>query len=151
MASTTNSTPGNKLCGSTRCKTCPIMLKTDKFTSHSTGKQYQVRAAATCKSYNVVYLIQCNRCGQQYVGETGQALHCRLNNHRADITHCRTLEKPVAAHFNSGEHSVEDMRVMVIERLRKDDPVLRKIRESRWIGTLDTSSPNGMNLRTDSL
>ena len=110
-----------------------------------------MRTAATCKTSNVIYLIQCKRCGQQYVGETGQALHCRLNNHRVDIVHHRIQEKPVAAHFNSGEHSVEDMTVMIIERLWKDDLVLRKIRESRWISTLDTASPKGMNLRTDSL
>ena len=88
---------------------------------------------------NVVYTIQCRKCGQQYVRETGQALHCRMNNHRADIIHKKTEEKPVAAHFNTQGHSVEDMTVMVIEKLWKDDPVLRKIRENKWMRTLDTS------------
>ena len=74
-----------------------------------------------------------------------------MNNHRADITHKRIEEKPVAAHFNISGHSVEDMAVMVIERIRKDDPVFRKNRESKWIRTLDTSCPRGMNLRTDTL
>ena len=59
--------------------------------------------------------------------------------------------KPVAAHFNTRGHSVEDMEVMVTDRLWTDDPVLRKIRESRWIRTLDTSYPRGTNRRTDTL
>ena len=76
------------------------------------------------------------------------ALHCRMNNHRADIIYKRIEDKPVATHFNTQGHSVEDLAVMVIERLWKDDPVLRKIRENKWIRTLDTPHPRGMNLRT---
>ena len=60
-----------------------------------------------------------------------------------------TEEKPVATHFISQGHSVEDMTVMVIEKLWKDDPVLRKVRENKWMRTLDTSHPRGMNLRVD--
>ena len=104
----------------------------------------------TCKSTNIIYMIQCRRCNQQYVGETEQALNERMNSHRADIRHKRT-EKPVAAHFSLPDHSVDDLQVLVIEKLRKEDAILRKIRESRWISTLETSWPKGMNLRVDSL
>ena len=57
----------------------------------------------------------CRRCGLQYVGETSQPLHMRVNGHRYDITHQRTEESPVAEHFNSGAHEESDMTVMVIE------------------------------------
>ena len=60
-------------------------------------------------------------------------------------------EKPVAQHFTTSGHSVEDMGVLVIETLWREDPVLRKIRESKWIRALETSCPKGMNLRVDSL
>jgi len=43
------------------------------------------------------------------------------------------------------------MGVLVIETLWREDPVLRKIRESKWIRALETSCPKGMNLRVDSL
>ena len=74
-----------------------------------------------------------------------------MNGHRSDISHNRIEESPVAAHFNSTGHSEADFSVMVIDRLWRDDIVLRKIRESRWIRTLGTVSPRGMNLRTDDL
>ena len=144
--------PGNRPCGAARCKTCPILLATDVFSSHSTGEQFQVKVTASCKSSSVIYLITCKRCGQQYVGETGQPLHCRINiNHRFDIAHRRTDESPVAEHFNNGAHSLADMTVMVIDAVYSHDSCLRKIRESRWIRTLKTSIPLGMNLRVDSL
>ena len=139
------------LCGASRCKTCPILVTSDKFPSHTTGKSYKVKTQASCKSSNVVYLILCWRCGQQYVGEMGQLLHLRVNGHKFDIAHRRTNEFPVSKHFNIRPHTLADMSVMVIERARSQDPCLSRIRESRWIRTLGTSFPLGMNLREDSL
>ena len=106
------------------------MLTTDEFQSHSTGQQYQLEAATSGKSVNVIYMIQCKRCGRQYVGESGQALHGIQNSHQADSMHKKMDEKPVATHFNSAGYSIEDMSVMVIGKLWKDDPVLRKNRET---------------------
>ena len=60
-------------------------------------------------------------------------------------------DSPVAAHFNIDAHCQEDMTVMVIDQVYSHDSCLRKIRESRWIRTLGTASPLGMNLRVDSL
>ena len=116
-----------------------------------TGKVFKVKFNASCKSSNVIYLITCRRCGLKYVGETGQPHHMRVNGHRYDIAHRRTEESPVAERFNSGAHEESDMTVMVFELARSSDTCLRKIRESRWMRTLGTSSPLGMNLRVNSL
>ena len=47
-------TPGNFLCGSVRCKTCPILLTTKVFTSHTTGEQFKVKVRA---SSNLILLF----------------------------------------------------------------------------------------------
>ena len=146
-----NETPGNHPCGAAGCKTCPILTATDEFTSYKTGQKFKMKFTASCKSSNIIYLNTCRRCGQQYVGETGQPLHRRVNGHRFNITHRRTEESPVAAHFNGEGHSQADMVVAVIDQLYSRDLCLRKIWESRWIRTLGTSHPSGMNLRVDSL
>ena len=85
------------------------------------------------------------------MGETGQELHCRMNSHRFNIAHRKIEESPVAEHFCSSDHSLADMAVMVIDKVDIRNPILRKIRESRWIRTLRTSAPDGMNLRTEGL
>ena len=148
---TSHESPGNYPCGPPRCKTCPILMATDEFSSHTTGKVFKVKFNAFCNSSNVIYLITCRRWGLQYVGETGQPLYMRVNGNRYDIAHRRTEESPVAEHFNSGAHGESDTTVMVIELARSRDACLRKIRESRWMRTLGTSSPLGMNRRVDSL
>ena len=85
------------------------------------------------------------------MGETGQPLHCSINSHRFDITQRRTEESPVAEHFNGEGHTLANLTVMAIDQLHSHDSCLSKIRESRWIRTLGTSHPFGMNLRVDSL
>ena len=119
--------PGNHPCGAPRCKTCPTLVTSDKFSSHTTGKSFKVKIRASCKSSNAIYLIMCRRCGQQYVGETGQPLHLRVNGHQFDIAHKRTDESPVSSHFNCGPHTLADMCIMVIERARSQDPCLHRI------------------------
>ena len=148
---TSHESPGNHLCRAPGCKTCPILMATDEFSGHTTEKVFKVKFSASCKSSNVIYLIMRRRCGLQYVGETGQQLHMWVNGHRYAIAQQRTEESPVAAHFNSRTHTESDMSVMVIELARSRDACLRKIRESRWMRTLGTSSPLGMNRRVDSL
>ena len=74
-----------------------------------------------------------------------------MNSHRSDIRLKKTLEKPVAAHFCSANHSMDDLRVLVVDQLHRYDAVLRKSRESRWIRVLRTETPNGMNLKVDKL
>ena len=74
-----------------------------------------------------------------------------MNNHRFDITHGRTEVSPVAAHFRSAGHSEADQWVCVINRLWKEDVILRKNRESRWIRTLGTLWPKGIDLQSDAL
>ena len=60
-------------------------------------------------------------------------------------------ESPMVAHFNGTGHTEVDVMVMIIDRLWRDDTTLRKIEESRWIRTLGSSWPTGMNLQTDGL
>ena len=78
---TSHELPGNHSCGAPRCKTCPVLMATDEFSSYTTGKVFKVKFSASCKSSNVIYLITCRRCGLQYVGEMGQPLHMRVNGH----------------------------------------------------------------------
>ena len=147
----TSNPPDNFHCEARRCKTCPILVTTDTLPAVWLDERFKLKLRASCKTSNVIYLIQCRRCGLQYVGETGQPLHSRMNSHRFNISHGRIDESPVAAHFTSEGHTETDLSVMIIDRCWKEDTILRKIRESRWIRTLETSWPSGMNQRTDGL
>ena len=59
-------------------------------------------------------------------------------------------ELPVAKHFNGDGHTLADMTAVAMDQIHSHNQCLRKVRESRWIRTLGTWHPSGMNLRVDS-
>ena len=136
---------GNSPCKHPRCKTCAHIKTGTMFNSTTTGAQFRVKATADCGTSNVVYLIECRRCAIQYVGETENALRVRLTGHRSDIKH-RRIEKPVAKHFSLPDHSMEDLKIMVIEKIHREDGEYRKQKESRWIEMIRSRTPDGLNL-----
>ena len=58
----------------------------------------------TCKTSNVVYLIECNKCHVQYVGESGQELSSRVSDHKTRLyKHDATKKETVLIrHFHRG-------------------------------------------------
>ena len=54
-------------CNKARCKTCQHIITTHTFTSYTTKQSYVIKHDSNCKTSNVVYLIQCTKCGLQYV------------------------------------------------------------------------------------
>ena len=108
------------------------MRAINKFKSPVTGKVHRIKASADCKTSNVVYVIECNKCAIQYVGETENALHIRINDHRSDIKN-RRLEKPVAEHFNSVGHFLDDLSIFAVEKIHQEDASFRKAKENYWI------------------
>ena len=95
----------------------------------------------------------CNACSVSYVGETGNQLRTRLNNHRSDIRHYNDTQ--VARHFNRAGHSNADLRITILESgaFSEDtslETIYRRNCESKWITRLKTRQPGGLNIREDS-
>ncbi|XP_066275237.1 uncharacterized protein [Branchiostoma lanceolatum] len=147
---TKNIPPGSYPCGR-KCLTCTYVRKSKDFQSHRTSRRYTIRAHITCRTRNIIYMIQCKKCGIQYVGETGQTLANRMNGHRSSIK--TDKDTPIAAHFNQPSHTVADMEVVGLEKLaygRTEDLTRQRrlSRESYWIHQLRTLHPEGLNLES---
>jgi len=52
----------------------------------------------------------------------------------------------VATLFNQPDHSLEDLEVMAIEKIHRDDTTCRRHRESYWIFELATLAMSGINI-----
>ena len=92
----------------------------------------------------------CNVCSVSYVGETGNQLRTRLNNHRSAIKHYNDTQ--VARHFNGTGHSYADLRITILESGPFSDDssletIYRRNCESKWITTLTTRQPGGSDIR----
>ena len=103
---------------------------------------FAIKEAFNCRTTGLVYGISCRRCPAIYIGETGRTLGQRFGEH------LRSIEKnlpgfPVAEHFNTNGHTIQDAKVRGI--MLCDGNKQRKRQEMRLIFRLGTSQPRGMN------
>ncbi len=77
---------GDGTCGK-RCYNCKWMIKCNSIKSTSRNYEFPIWGNLDCTSYNVTYLIQCNRCTIQYIGQTSNSVASCLTAHIADIKH----------------------------------------------------------------
>jgi len=66
-----------------RCQTCRLIHIAQTFKSKSEAIS-TIKGCHTRKTSNAVYLMTCNVCNKQYVGEMSMALNKRMNLHRLD-------------------------------------------------------------------
>ena len=73
------------------------------------------------------YLVTCERCAHQYVGETKRQLKHHMNEHKTDIK-LKKKSLPIVKHFDSC--LAENFGVTAIEKCHSRDSYIRKARES---------------------
>ena len=62
-------TVGSVQCKGKRCQTCHNVKETETFTSTTTGKTFKINHKLNCNDKCLVYLLICNVCLKQYVGQ----------------------------------------------------------------------------------
>ena len=72
-------------CPKTTCIYCDSTDKTGHIYSYMTKQSYESKFNICCQSSNLVYCLQCNTCGKQYVGQTKRKLLERLQEHFNNI------------------------------------------------------------------
>ena len=144
-------TNGTKKCKHPQCLTCGMIKESASFTSHVTGNKYIFAGEANCKTKNIIYLIECERCHKQYVGKTTRQLNVRMGEHRTDPT------LGISSHRCCPQYTFSDLKVMVIEaheypprqELHLQDEIIRHsldVAERKWIMELRTLYPYDMNI-----
>ena len=125
-------------CSKARCKTFK-MITTTQIRKSVSGSVIKLRCNTSCKTTNVVYLITCNKCGKQYVGETSDHVNQRMNGHRDDWKHKRFERSPVPEHFCSPEHDfLNHATLCCLDHNLEWIDWTKKARESYWIRHLNT-------------
>ena len=113
------------------------MQHSSSYTSKVTGKQHNIFCTVTCKSANVICILEWSVCGLQYVGESQQPFHKRMSGRRSDRAKKTVL--PVSQHSRLSDHSLEDfnrMKILIIEQNCLWSDFQRENRERFWIKEL---------------
>ena len=127
------------------CQNCQRMTRAKTVKSFSTDFKFVIRNNLDCRSHYVIYLIECCKCGIQYVGQTTNSIAMRLTAHMTDIK--KNKNTTVARHFNMPNHSERDVKVYGLTRTSKDLNI-RLRHEEAIIYLMSTASPSGMNVMT---
>ena len=99
-----------------------------------------------CNSKNVIYMIQCNHCSKQYIGEIKRRLKDRFNEHRRPVDNPSNISKPttVSEHFLTNDHSANDITLIPLELTKSNRDSVRKAREAYLIERGKTLEPLGI-------
>ena len=139
---------GSYRCGK-NCATCPYIFDgLTNYTFFSTGETRPIKSNLTCETKNLIYMIQCNRCNLQYIGETKRPLKERFNEHRRTIDNPNTKSKPTTAaeHFLADpNHTANDMQLIPIEKVYSNRDSIRKAREAFLISKGRKLPPHDLN------
>ena len=135
-----------------KCELCLLLPVQASITSTSTGRiqRLALYEPADCDSVYVVYCITCTKCtvNNQYVGQT-MSFRKRMNNHKSNIRLGKEDDRDCSLlydHFKSSLHTVRDLRFTILERCLDQASLLKS--ELKWMWTLKTISPAGLNTRS---
>ena len=127
------------------------MDKTGHIYSYTTKQSYESKFNICCQSSNLVYCLQCNTCGKQYVGQTKR-------NYSNDFGNILTISEkthqndPIGCHFNTTGHSgdIKQVTTYILAFVTPPGDTNGALQmhlkfERHWIFELRTSLPHGLN------
>ena len=129
---------GSYPCGK-NCLTCKYISDGQtSYTFHATGETRPITNHIDCNSKNVIYMIQCNHCSKQYIGETKRRLKDRFNEHCRPVDNPSNSSKPATVweHFFTNDHSANDITLIPLELIKSNRDSVRKARKAYLIERL---------------
>ena len=138
-------------CTNRKCQLCPHLNKSESFICHTTNEIFPCKYNITCKSTNLIYLISCNTCHKQYVGQTKNSLAQRFYSHFYNIRH-KKQNDAVGLHFSRPDHKcTRDITINVLDFIHLSPHTDRALSlrlqiEKSWIHKLRCPAPRGLNI-----
>ena len=83
-------------CNSKRCQVCNNITEADSLTCSNDQTKFKINHRFDCNEMCLIYLITCNRCLKQYLGQTVDEFRHRWNNYMDN-----------AKKFEKGEHCMQ--------------------------------------------
>ena len=87
-------------CKDTRCKLCTLNVIPDKKYTTKNGTTLERRTNMSCKTKDLIYILICPTCKEEYIGETGIQLSSRMNLYRSQMTNPNFRILNVSRHLN---------------------------------------------------
>ena len=114
------------------CSICPFVDNKKVIKAKHSDHQVELSKHFDCTTRNIVYIIECRKCGDQYIGQTMHSLKDRFLDHLG-YARREEVEKATGGHFNLPGHKLSDMSISVLEKVKEKNTFYRESRESYQI------------------
>ena len=129
-------TPTITICERPNCGLCSYLLTGDSYTTKS-GKTLKVKTAMNCEVKNVVYVMICSGCGEEYVGETND-LRKRTTVHRQHIRDESVRKLKVSGHMEkcTNKNNETMFKIYPAIKMNSDGIAERRLKEKQLINLI---------------
>ena len=108
-----NNTLGSEPYGKRNYQVCQFILHIDNFSPITTDESFKInKGPLNCNSRKFVYLSECKKCKNPYVGKAQTKFRLRLNNyksaHKSFKTKKRKTQKLFHTHYIQYDHEGKD-------------------------------------------
>ena len=121
-------------CHRGNCGLCKHMLEGNHFTFEN-QRTFKVNAAMSCDVKNVIYVITCRGCRENYIGETTNLRH-RTTVHNQQIRDPGTRKIPLSAHLDTCSNADPKYFIFPFYKMPTMDSSRRKMKEAHFIKVL---------------
>ena len=141
-------------CGQRNCQVCQFIVNTDTFSPITTDETFKInKGPLNCNSKKVIYVSECKKYKNPYVGKAQKKFRMRLNNyksaHKSFKTKKRETQKLFHGHYIQDDHEgKDDWQFTLIDQCTTNAKLMK--REVYWEHRLKTFFPNGLNEREES-
>ena len=123
-------------CTKPNCGLCIHLLEGNSF-QFNCGMKSKVHEDMTCEVKNVIYVMKCRGCGEEYIGETGNFLRKRVTIHNQQIRDPRTRMLRVSGHIDEcANHLNPKYYIFPFYKMYLESTTLRRAKEKWFINTL---------------
>ena len=125
-----NSISGVRNCGkSFVC--CQYIKEGIEHTFKTVDKKLEIRLPFNCESKNLIYVVICSGCKEEYIGQTETMLKERLNTYRQHIRQPELQQIDVEGHIRTCGGG--NFKIMPFFTIREDNKILRESYETYFI------------------
>ena len=120
-------------CNRPNCGVCENLNTENEFVFQC-GKTFNVKTTMSCEVRNLIYVIRCGGCQEEYIGETGETLRHRLTVHRQQIRDASTRMLYVSGHkANCAKNQSIKFQILPLYKMQNDNTTSRKMKENYFI------------------
>ena len=110
---------------------CQYIKEGIEHTFKTVDKKFEIRVPFNCESKNLIYVVICSGCKEEYIGQTQAMLKKTFNTYRQHIRQPELLQMDVEGHIRTGDGG--NFKIMLFFAIREEKKILRESYETCFI------------------